>query len=140
MSVVNVFDGSVFLSPDLPAGYGTTISAPGTQLSDMIAGGIYFREIGNESDVVLLNVEGYFVSMYKSLSNQRLMQQFAARMTSIGIQNKIRWVHRSLALSLSFEAALKSVGENVTVSDDWSNLTQINQQLAGRYIAVWASP
>ena len=140
MSVVNVFDGSVFLSPDLPAGYGTTLSAPGTQLGDMIAGGMYFREIGNESDVVLLNVEGYLVSMYKSLSNQRLMQQFVARMTSIGGQNKIRWVHRSLALSLSFEAALKSVGENVIVSDDWSNLTQINQQLAGRYIAVWASP
>ena len=78
--------------------------------------------------------------MYKSLSNQRLMQQSVARMPSIGSQNKIRWVHRSLALSLSFEAALKSVGENVTVSDDWSNLVQINQQLAGRYIAVWASP
>ena len=139
MSVVNVFDGSVFLSQDLPSGYGNTISAPGTQLSEMIASGIYFREIG-ESDVVLLNIEGYLCSMYKSLSNQRLMQQFVARMTNISGQNKIRWVHRNLALSLSMQNALASCGINVTVSDDWSNLTQINQQLAGQFIQIWAAP
>ena len=139
MSVVNVFDGSVFLSQDLPSGYGNTISAPGTQLSEMIASGIYFREIG-ESDVVLLNIEGYLCSMYKSLSNQRLMQQFVARMTNISGQNKIRWVHMNLALSLSMQNALASCGINVTVSDDWSNLTQINQQLAGQFIQIWAAP
>ena len=88
--------------------------------------------------MVLINCEGYLISLFKSLSNQRLMQQFVARSTSIGGQNKIRWVHRSLALSMSFQEALRSVGENIVVSDDWSDLTAINQQLASRYIAVYA--
>ena len=139
MSVVNVFDGSVFLNPSLPAGYGTTITNPGTQLSDMIANGIYYREIGFESDCLLLNVEGYLISAFKSLSVQRLLQQFVARMTFINGQNRIRWVHRSLALSLSTEAALKSVGENITVSDDFSNLTQINQQLSPLFLQIWSN-
>ena len=95
---------------------------------------------GSDLDVVLINVEGYLVSLYKTLSNQRLMQQFVARSTFISGQNKVRWVHRSLALSFSFESALKAIGENVTVSDDWSDLTTINQQLAALYIQVWSAP
>ena len=105
----------------------------------MVASGIYFQEMAGDLDVVLINVEGYLVSMYKTLSNQRLMQQFVARSTTIGGQNKIRCVHRSLALSMTTENALKSIGENVIVSDDWSNLTSINQQLASRYIQVWTA-
>ena len=135
---INPYDGSLFLTPDHPVGYGTAISDPAGTLSDMVQNGIYFREVGTE-DVVLINVEGYLISMYKTLSNQRLMQQFVARSTSIGGQNKIRWVHRSLALSMSTENAIKSVGQNVTVSDDWSDLTTINQQLAPLFIQVWAS-
>ena len=139
MSTINTFNGAFFLLPDHPVGYGTAISDPAGTLADMVQNGIYFREIGGEVDVVLINCEGYLISMYKTLSNQRLMQQFVARSTTIGGQNKIRWVHRSLALSMSTENALKSVGENVTVSDDWSDLTSINQQLASRYIQVWTA-
>ena len=139
MSTLNTFDGSLFLTPDHPAGYGTGISLPAGTLADMVQNGIYFREIGGEVDVVLINVEGYLVSMYKTLSNQRLMQQFVARSTSIGGQNKIRWVHRSLALSMTTENSLKSVGQNITVNDDWSDLTAINQQLASQYIQVYGS-
>ena len=138
MSTINPYDGSLYLTPDHPVGYGTAISDRSGTLSDMVQNGIYFREV-SEADVVLINVEGYLVSMYKTLSNQRLMQQFVARSTSIGGQNKIRWVHRSLALSMTTENSLKSVGQNVTVNDDWSDLTAINQQLASQYIQVWAS-
>ena len=106
----------------------------------MVSNGLYYQELPGDQDVILLNVEGYLVSMYKTLSNQRLMQQFVARSTSILSQNKVRWVHRSLALSFSFESALKAIGENVTISDDWSSLATINQQLASLYIAVWAAP
>ena len=139
MSQINDFSGNYYITPDHPVGYGTAISNPATTLSNMVANGIYFQEIGGEVDVVLINCEGYLISMYKTLSNQRLMQQFVARSTSISSQNKVRWVHRSLALSFSFEMALKSVGENITVNDDWSNLAAINQQLAPLFIQVWAS-
>ena len=139
MSTLNTFDGSGYLTPDLPAGYMVAISDPSGTLTDLRNSGIYFREVGGEIDVILTNCENYLISLYKSLSNQRLMQQFVARSTSIGGQNKIRWCHRSLALSMTFEQALKSVGENITVSDDWSNLTTINQQLASRWAAVYAA-
>ena len=138
MSTLNTFDGSGYLTPDLPAGYMVAISDPSGTLTEMRNSGIYFREVGGEVDVVLINCENYLISMFKSLSSQRLQQLFVARMTSIGGQNMIRWVSRNLALTFSFEQALKACGENVTVSDDWSDLTAINQQLASRYIAVYA--
>jgi hypothetical protein len=34
---------------------------------------------------------------------------------------------------------LKAIGENIAVSDDWSALTTINQQLAPMYIQVWTA-
>ena len=139
MSTVSDFSGNYFLTPDLPAGYGQAISNPASTLSNMVSNGLYYQELPGDQDVILLNVEGYLVSMYKTLSNQKLMQQFVARSTSISSQNKVRWVHKSLALSFSFESALKAIGENVTVSDDWSDLTTINQQLAPLYIAVWTA-
>ena len=142
MSTVLTYDGSQYLTPDLPAGYGTAISDPSGTLSDMVQNGIYFREVGSEVDVVLINCEGYLISMYKSLSNQRLMQQFVARMTNIGGQNRIRWCHRSLALTMTTEQAIKACGVNVTIGDDWSTTasrTAINQQLAPLYIQVYAT-
>ena len=142
MSTLNIYDGSGYLTPDLPAGYMVSLADPAGTLNDMKQQAIYFREVGGEVDVVLINCEGYLISMYKSLSNQRLMQQFVTRMTNIGGQNRIRWVHRSLALSMTFEQALKSVGENITIGDDWSTATSrtaINQQLAAKYIAVYAT-
>ena len=140
MSQLNNFSGNYYINPELPSGYGIAISNPGTTLSNMVANGIYYQEVSGDVDVILINCESYLISMYKTLTNQRLMQQFVARSTSISSQNKVRWVHRSLALSFSFEMALKSVGENVTVNDDWSNLNAINQQLAPLYIQVYTTP
>ena len=143
MTTQNPFDGSVYLSPDFSAGFGTVISAPATVLSNMVANGIYFQEIGGDVDVVLINCEGYLISLYKSLSNQRLMQQFVGRSTNIASQNKIRWVHRNLALSMTFEQVMKSIGENITVNDTWAtaaDLQAINQQLAPKFIQIFAAP
>ena len=138
MSQLNDFSGNFYITPDHPAGYGSMISAPGTQLADMVANGIYFREIGD--DVVLVNAgDTKLISLYKTLSNQRLMNSFVFRCSTISGQIKVRLVHRSLALSMPLEAALKSVGQNITVSDDWSNLTQINQQLAPLFLQVWSA-
>ena len=137
-SQINDFSGNYFLTPDHPVGYGSLISGPGAQLADMVASGIYFRENGD--DVVLVNAGDTKVcSMYKTLSNQRLMNSFVFRCSTISGQIKVRLVHRSLALSMPLEAALKSVGQNITVSDDWSNLTQINQQLAPLFLQVWSA-
>ena len=71
MSTVNDFSGNYFLTPDLPAGYGQSISNPAAILNNMITHGLYFQEMAGDLDVVLINVEGYLVSMYKTLSNQR---------------------------------------------------------------------
>ena len=71
------------------------------------------------------------------------MQQFVARMTNITSQNKIRWVHRNLALSMTFEQVMKSIGENITVNDTWGTATDlqaINQQLAPKFIQIFAAP
>ena len=140
MSQLNDFSGNYYVTPDHPAGYGTVISNPATTLSNMVANGIYFQELPGDVDVVLINCEGYLLSLYKTLQNQRLMQQMVARSTLISGQNKVRWVHRSVALTFSFEMSLKSVGTNVTVNDDWSDLTTINQQLAPLYIQVYTTP
>ena len=138
MSQLNDFSVNYFITPDHPAGYGSLISGPGAQLADMVANGIYFSEIGD--DVVLVNAgDTKLISLYKTLSNQRLMNSFVFRCSNISGQIKVRLVHRSLALSMPLEAALKSVGQNITVSDDWSNLTQINQQLAPLFLQVWSA-
>ena len=68
------------------------------------------------------------------------MQQFVARSTTIGGQLKVRFVARNLALSFDIQTAMKSVGEPVTVSDDWTQLTAINQALASRFIQVFKAP
>ena len=137
MSVVNPYNGSVFLSPSLPVGYGTTISNPSTQLSEMRNAGTYFKEIGSETDVVLINCELFLISCYKSLSLQKLQQSFVCRMTNIGGINRIRFCHRSLAISFTFQETLKCVGEQVTVAEfDGTNLATINQQLAPLFCQV----
>ena len=139
MSQLNDFSGNFYITPEHPAGYGSILSSPAVELADMVANGIYYRELG-DSDVVLVNAgDTKLISMYKTLSNQRLMNSFVFRCSNISGQTKVRLVHRSLALSMPLEAALKSTGQNITISDDWSNLTQINQQLAGNFLQVWSS-
>ena len=142
MSTQNPFDGSVYLTPDHAVGYGTAISSPASLLSSMITQQFYYREVGQDVDVILLNVEGALISLYKSFTNQKLLQMFVARQTSVNGQAKIRWIHRSLATTFTFEQALRAVGEDITVSDDWSsaNLASINQQLAPKYIQVFLAP
>ena len=59
-------------------------------------------------------------------------------MTSVGGQNKLRFIHRNLATTFTFEQALRAVGVNATVSDDFGGtMTAINQQLAPLYIQVF---
>ena len=131
--------GTEWVSPDHSSGMGTSISNPATLLSTMIQNQYYFQELGQESDVVFLSAESYLLSCFKTLTMMKAMQQFVVRMTSIGGQNKLRWVHRTLATTFTTEQALRACGENVIVSDDFSNLTAINQQLAPLFIQCYFS-
>ena len=131
--------GTEWTSPDHSPGMGTTLANPATILSDMVQSQHYFRELGNETDVVLISAESYLINGYKTMTLMKLMQQFVCRMTFVAGQNKLRFVHRSLATVFTFEQCLRACGENVTVSDDFSNLTAINQQLAPLYCQVYLS-
>ena len=138
MSTVNPFDGSVYLTPDHAAGHGTAISAPATKLSTMISSGYYFQQESGDVDVIFVNCEHFLVSLYQSLSNQKLLQMFVFRSTSIGGQNKIRLIHRNLGITFSLEAALRAVGVAITLSDDYSGaMTSINQILSGQFIQIF---
>ena len=138
MATLNAFDGSVYLTQDNAAGYGTAISAPATKLSDMVVNGYYFQQEAGDVDVIFVNCEHFLVSLYQSLSNQRLLQMFVFRSTAIGGHNKIRLIHRNLGITFSLEAALRAVGVSITLSDDYSGaMTTINQVLAGQHIQVY---
>ena len=141
MSTLNNWTGSGYITPDLPAGYFVALGDPQSTLTEMRNGGIYFRELGQESDVLLIQCENFLISMYKSLSNQRLLQSFVCRSTSINGATVIRWVHRQLALSMSFQQAMRSVGENIVVNDSYdtaAEIQQVNQQLASRFCQVFS--
>ena len=140
MTTVNDFSGAYMLSPDHPAGYGQIISNPGTKLTLMKNNGMYFMEASLDSDNLLINVESYILHGFKTLSFQKVMASYVFRMTSISGQNKIRAVHRSLSLSLTLEQAFKSVGENVTIPDDFSDITTLNTALAQLFVQVWPAP
>ena len=123
----------------MTTGYGIPLPNPSTLLSSMITNQYYFQELGGDVDVIVINVENFLISMFKSFTNQKLVQQFVARSTLIGGQQKIRWVHRNLATAFTTEQALRAVGVDITVSDDYStsNMATINQQLAPIYIQVY---
>ncbi len=138
MSVLLTYSGSEWNSPDHAAGYGTAIPSPATKLSDMVTNSYYFQEAGGDIDVVFVSAESYLVSLYKSFTNQKLMQQFVFRMTSIGGEDKIRLVHRNLATTFTLEQALRACGVDVVVSDNFSgDMTTICQQLAPFYIQIY---
>ena len=139
MSTPLTYTGAEYTTPDHTAGYGTAISSPATLLSGMVTNQYYFQELGQETDVVFLSAESYLISAYKTLTVMKAMQQFVVRMTSVGGQNKLRWVHRTLATTFTTEQMLRACGENVIVSDDFSNLTAINQQLAPLFIQCYFS-
>ena len=143
MSVANSYDGTTYSSPEFNVGFGGAISNASSRLDTMRNEGTYYEEltVGGDTDIILICAEGYLISLYRSFQNQRLMQNFVVRETLIGGQRKLRFVHRNLALSLSFEAALKSCGVNITVPDDFSgNMTAINQALEPIFIQVYKQP
>ena len=114
------------------------IGDPATFLSNMVTSQLYFQEASGDVDVIFVSAEGYLISLYKSFLNQKLLQQFVVRMTNVGGQNKLRFIHRALATCFSFEEALRACGANVTVSDDFSGtMVAINQQLAPLWIQVF---
>ena len=136
MSTQLTYTGAEYTTPDHTAGYGTAISSPSTVLSGMITGQLYYQEFGDTDDI-FVNAENFLISLYKSFTNQKLLQQFVARMTSVGGHNRLRWIHRSLATTFTTEEALRAVGVNVTVSDDYSGtMVAINTSLAPLWIQV----
>ena len=138
MSVQLSYTGSEYTTPDHANGYGTSISSPATFLSNMVTSQLYFQEAGGDIDVIFVSAEGYLISLYKSFTNQKLLQSFVCRMTSVGGQNKLRFIHRNLATTFTFEQALRAVGVNVNVSDDFSGtIVALNQQLAPLWIQVY---
>ena len=137
MSTQLTYTGGEYTTPDHTAGYGTAIPNPANLLSSMVTNQYYYQELGGDVDCIIINVENFLISGFKSFSFQRLTQQFVARSTLISGQQKIRWVHRNLATTFTFEQALRAVGEDIVVSDDTSDMTQINQQLAPKYIQVF---
>ena len=138
MTSANDFSGNYAVTGDVPVNMGILIPNASATLSTMVASGIYFQEFG-DNDVILISAEKYLISVCKNLPGQKLMMNFVARMTEIAGQQKVRWVHRSSALSMPFSEALKSIGLPATIPDDWSNLTAINQALAPYHIQVFSS-
>ena len=138
MSIQLSYTGSEYTTSEHAVGYGTAISDPATFLSNMVTSQLYFQEAGGDIDVIFVSAEGYLISFSKSFTNQKLLQQFVVRMTSVGGQNKLRFIHRNLATTFTFEQALRAVGVNVTVSDDFSGtMVALNQQLAPLWIQVY---
>jgi hypothetical protein len=104
----------------------------------MITGQLYFQEGSGDIDVVFVNAESYYLSLYKSFVNQNLLNQFVVRMSSISGQNKLRWIHRSLATTFTTEQALRACGVDVTVSDNFAGtMVAINTALAPLWIQVF---
>ena len=137
MSTQLTYTGAEYTTPDHTAGYGTAIPSPSTVLSGMITGQLYYKENG-DTDVIFVNAENFLLSIYKSFTNQKLLQQFVARMTSVGGHNRLRWIHRSLATTFTTEEALRAVGVDVTVSDDFSGtMVAINTSLAPLWIQIY---
>ena len=137
MSTQLTYLGSEYTTPDHTQGYGTAIPSPSTALSGMITGQLYFKENG-DTDVVFLSAENFPLSIYKSFTSQKLLQQFVVRMTSVGGHNRLRWIHRSLATTFTTEEALRAVGVDVTVSDDFSGtMVAINTALAPLWIQCY---
>ena len=140
MSVVLLtYTGSEYTTPDHAAGYGTTIPSPATKLSDLVANSLYCVEAGADVDVVFVSGETFLVSCFKSYLLQKLLQQFVMRMTIIGGQEKLRLVHRNLATTFSLEQALRACGADIVVSDDCSDISILNTQLAPIYMQIYHS-
>ena len=137
MSTQLTYLGSEYTTPDHTQGYGTAIPSPSTVLSGMITGQLYYKENG-DTDVIFLSAENFLLSIYKSFTSQKLLQQFVVRMTSVGGHNRLRWIHRSLATTFTTEEALRAVGVDVTVSDDFSGtMVAINTALAPLWIQCY---
>ena len=75
MSTQLTFSGAEYITPDVTAGYGIPIANPSTLLSSMVTNQYYFREAGGDIDVIFLSAESFLISLFKSFTNQKLLQQ-----------------------------------------------------------------
>ena len=78
MSTQLTFTGGEYITPDHTTGFGTALSDPAGRLTSMITNQFYFQELGGDIDVIVINVENFLISMFKSFTNQKLMQSFVA--------------------------------------------------------------
>ena len=133
------YTGSEYCTPSHVSGYGTPITTPATKLSSMVSSQFYIQEVGGDEDVILLTAgDKYLCSLYKSLVLQRLVQSFVFRTSEIAGQYKIRLVHRTLCTTFTLESAMRCVGLDLTVSDDFSGtMNTINQQLAPHFFQIF---
>ena len=138
MSVQLGYLGLEYTTADHGAGYGTSYD-PATMLSGMVTGQLYFQEAQGDVDVIFVKGgDKFLLSCFKSFVNQKLLQQFCFSVTHVGGQDKLRLIHRNLATTFTLEQALRGVGVNTTVSDDYSGtMANINQQLAPLWIQIF---
>ena len=136
MTTANDFSGNYRLSPDFPVGYGALISDPATQLSDMKSKNLYYAEIFDQ-DTLLVNVEDYLLSGFKTLSFQKLMAQWVFRMTLVGTEKRVVCIHRNLSIVTDLQTAFRSVGENVSIPNSFTDMVALNQALAPLYCQLW---
>jgi hypothetical protein len=138
MSVQLGYLGLEYTTPDHAAGYGTSYN-PATMLSGMVTGQLYFQEAQGDVDVIFVKGgDKFLLSCFKSFVNQKLLQQFCFSVTHVGGQDKLRLIHRNLATTFTLEQALRGVGVNTTVSDDYSGtMANINQQLSPLWIQIF---
>ena len=137
MSVLLTYSGSEYTTPDHAAGYGTAIPSPSTLLSDMVTNQLYQKEVGGDIDVLYTSAETYLVSSFKSFVLMKMHQQFVLRMTATGGQEKLRLVHRNLATTFTLEQGLRACGVDIVVSDDFSDMTVINMQVAPIFMQIY---
>ncbi len=135
-----LYDGTMFVSPDMAPGTGVVlVPDPATRLAGMVNSMTYYQENGGDADCIVINCEGFLISMYKSFSNQKLMDPYVFRMTNVGGgENKIRLIQRGFATTSTLEQALKSVGEGVVLPDSYSgSMVTLNPILIGLCIQIF---
>ena len=107
----------------------------------------YYRLLGNSSDMVAYNAEGFTVTLMLTWECQRLTSLFVFRSQTFAEGQRLRLVHRNSAELYTLEAALAHIGVGSivgTLVDDHSTLSArqaVNLALsqAGLPICVYAA-
>ena len=136
--------GNQYVSPDLTPGTGVLISDIATRLTAMRNAGTYFEELNTGSfegsEILLVQCENMMLTVYRSFVLQRLMSQFVFRVSTINGAVKLRCVSRNLAISMTLEQALRSVGQSTTGLTDTYDAAGVQAQnaiLAGVYMQIF---